>query len=298
MRIGILSFQTRNFENYDTVNQLADRVEANGHEATIIRVAELELRFGSKTEVLLKGEPLPLFDVMIVRPRIVADPAIPITLMRAIEAKGQLLVNGPVPIFATKNKLENLRQLSDAGISVPNTSVINMIEELDTVMVNFLYPVVVKTPFGSHGTGVFIAESERSLRPIIDFHLSRGHYNDPIIIQEFFNEANGSDIRAFVVGNKVVAAMQRTAPKGDFRANYSGGGSIKEITLTPEQEKLAIDATRILGMDYSGVDIINTNSGPVILEVNSNPGFKGIEEATGIDVANEIVKYSIAQVAK
>ncbi|MBT6253835.1 RimK family alpha-L-glutamate ligase [Candidatus Uhrbacteria bacterium] len=298
MRIGILSFQTRNFENYSSVDQLADRITANGHEATIILVAELELQFGSKTEVLLKGKPLPLFDILIVRPRIIADPSIATTYMRALETSGQKLLNGPNPVFFTKNKLETLRRLSDAGIPVPKTSTISKLDELDSVMAGYDFPVVIKTIYGSHGTGVFLAESHESLRPIVDFQINRGQFNDPITIQEYIAEAKNSDLRAFVVDERVVAAMRRTAPNGDFRANYTRGGSIEAVDLTDEQKSVAVAAANALELDYAGVDILEASTGPVVIEVNSNPGFTGIMEATGVDVADEIVKLAIARATK
>ncbi|HJN85079.1 MAG TPA: RimK family alpha-L-glutamate ligase [Patescibacteria group bacterium] len=298
MNIAILSFQTRNFENFNSVDQLAEKVIANGHDATVVRASELELRFGTSTEILLKGEPLPLFDAMIVRPRIIADPSISTTYMRALEAQGQFLVNGTDSVVFTKNKLESLRLLSDAGVPVPKTSALNSHDELDNVMKNFSFPVIVKTVYGALGTGVFYAESMKSLRPIIDFQFNRGPYNDPITIQEFIVEAKNTDIRAFVVGDKVVAAMKRTAPSNDVRANFSRGGTVERHALSPEQEELALIATRTLGMDYAGVDIINSDRGPLVLEVNSNPGFTGIGEATGVDVADSIVKLAIDKAKK
>lgn len=290
MKIGILFFRKeKGSKENDSIDQLVRCVEKNNHEASIINISDIILRFGEKTEIFLNDKPFPIFDCIIYRPKIISDPSIPCTYLRALKNQGQNIINGD---DSTKNKIEKFRLLSDYGVAVPRTSVIYNKNELDNAIKEFEFPIIVKTTYGSCGTGVFYAESFKSLKPIVEFLFKRIPYNDPVTIQEFISEANNSDIRAFVVGDKVVAAMKRTAPHNDVRANFSGGGSVEIYSLSKEEEDIALMATRATCLDYSGVDIILSKRGPLVLEVNSSPGFDGIREATGVDVADKIVQYS------
>jgi ribosomal protein S6--L-glutamate ligase len=154
------------------------------------------------------------------------------------------------------------------------------------------YPVIIKSPFGTHGKGVAIIESRRSLYSALDMVWKYGSAAI-ILIQEYVAESMGSDYRAFVIGDKVVAAMQRIAPEGDFRSNLYLGGDAVSVKLTEQEEKIAIRASKALGLDTSGVDLMRTSSGPIVIEMNACAGMAGIMKATGINVPKELVKFAI-----
>jgi ribosomal protein S6--L-glutamate ligase len=151
------------------------------------------------------------------------------------------------------------------------------------------YPVIVKVPFGTKGKGVFYAPSEEVLRPIADYISVRD--KNPFIVEEFIAEANRSDIRVFVIGGEVIAAMQLDAPAGDVRSNAGGTG--RSVELTDEECTIAIKATATMKLDIAGVDILRSNRGPLVMEVNANPGFKELERVTGIDVAKKIIEFAV-----
>jgi len=200
------------------------------------------------------------------------------------------VINTHSAVHRAKNKIRTLQLLHHYGIPMPKTVVLFGDEILDVVMHEFQYPVVVKSAYGAGGSGVFIAESKRSLKPVVEHFLKRIK-TEPIKIQEYIAESKGKDLRLFVVGKHVVATMQRSAKKGEFRSNFHKGGTVKSIDPTAEEVKMALDASIGLGLDISGVDILRTKKGPVIIEVNSQPGLEGITKATGIDVAKKIIEY-------
>ncbi len=292
MKIAILSFQSKVFQNFSAVDELADRAVRLGHEVEVVVMDDLTFCFDAKKSVLRNGKPLKKYDIMIARPRIIADPSIPATLLHEIEKSGQIFVNGPAALVAAKNKIKSLQILSEKKVAIAKSTIVNGRDQLEHAARTHKFPIVIKTAYGTYGTGVFLAESMSSLRSIVDFIFSRG-FDDPVVLQTYYKEVKGKDIRAFVVGNKVIAAMQRSAKRDEFRANFHQGGDVAEIKLTPAQNKLAIKATRALGLDYAGVDILQTKRGPLVIEVNANPGFEGITAATGVDVASEIVKYAV-----
>lgn len=291
MHMALLVFDQEKEKLLPGSKMLVKKARELAHRVTILRERELYILYDGKRESLFRaGKPVAKFDAVVVRPSFSSDPSIHASLIRQFELQGYLVINTHSAVHRAKNKVRTLQLLHHYGIPMPKTAVLFGESNLDQVMREFRYPVIMKSAYGSGGAGVFIAESRRSLKPVVEHLLKRGK-TEPIKIQEYIAEAKGKDLRLFVVGSHVVAAMQRAAKKGEFRSNFHQGGSVKGIVPTPEEVKMAVDASRGVGLDISGVDILRTKKGPVIIEVNSQPGLEGISEATGVDVARKIVEY-------
>jgi ribosomal protein S6--L-glutamate ligase len=298
MHIALLVFEQEKKTLLPGSKMFMKKARAMGHRVSVLREQELYILYdGHRDSLFRAGKPLRSYDVIVVRPSFSSDPSIHASLIRQFELQGYLVINPHAAVHRAKNKIRTLQLLHHYQIPMPKTVVLFGEGNLEAVMNEFRYPVVVKSAYGSGGSGVFIAESKRSLRPVVE-HLLKRSKNEPIKIQEYIAEAKGKDLRLFVVGMRVVATMQRTAKKGEFRSNFHQGGSVKGITPTDEEVKMALDASRGLGLDVSGVDILRTKKGPVIIEVNSQPGLEGISKATGVDVAQKIVEYVERRVAK
>src|SRR5690606_29142049 len=197
-------------------------------------------------------------------------------------------LNESVAIGRSRDKLRSMQLLARKGLGLPITTFAH-----DTANTDELIelcggpPVIIKLLDGTHGTRVVLGETRRSAKSVIEAF--RGAKVN-ILVQEFIKEAGGTDIRALVVGEKVIAAMQRTGPEGEFRSNLHRGGSAKSIKITPEERSTAVRAAKAMGLNVAGVDLLRSNHGPVIMEVNSSPGLEGVETATGIDVAGKLIE--------
>lgn len=270
---------------------IVKEAQARGHEVTMLYAKYVGLVFGNGKTITYRGQLLSAedFDLILVRPGFTKDPSAPSSIIKQFQLAGFPVVNGYIGVFRTKNKIRTLQLLNHFGLPVPKTHVVAEPEFLADVTKDFTFPVIIKTIFGTHGTGVFIAESMRSLSPIVEYLTKREH--GPVKVQEYIEEAKGKDLRIFVCGKRVVAAMERSAKDGEFRANFHKGGSVLEAVLSPEEKDLAIKATSTLGLDIAGVDILRTKKGPKIIEVNSNPGIEGISKASGINVASKLVDF-------
>ncbi|NQV90044.1 RimK family alpha-L-glutamate ligase [Candidatus Uhrbacteria bacterium] len=292
MHIAILVFEQEKKELLPGSKMLMDKAHLMKHEVTILRENELYILYdGQRESLFLAGKPLEKFDAVIVRPSFTSDPSIHASLIRQFELQGYLVINTHSGVHRAKNKVRTLQLLHHYGIPMPKTVVLFGEGNLDEVMHEFKYPVIVKSAYGAGGSGVFIAESKRSLKPVVE-HLLKRSKVEPIKIQEYIAESKGKDLRLFIVGKKVVATMQRSAKKGEFRSNFHKGGSVKGVQPTKQEEEMALAASIGLGLDISGVDILRTKKGPVIIEVNSQPGLEGISLATGVDVAKKIIEYT------
>jgi len=265
----------------------------------VICERDLQIRFNGKTKILHRGYPLPKYDAIFVRPLFNHDPSIHSAVIRQFELNGRLVINGYLGVHRAKNKIRTLQLLAHHNLPMPKTTLLFDEEHLKVTLKDFKFPVVVKAAYGSGGSGIFICETQRAVAPVVEHLLKDNNTsNDPIKIQEYISEAKGKDLRLFVVGKKVVATMERKAKKGEFRANFHKGGSVKGITPTKKEERLAIAAAREMGLNLAGVDILRSKTGPLILEVNSAPGLEGITLATGVDIAGEVVKYIEQKVKK
>ena len=285
MRIAILS---RNPKLYST-RRLKEAGEAKGHEVDIIDTMHCYMDItSSNPQVRYKGEALPEYDAVI--PRIGASVTFYGTaVVRQFEMMGTYSINESVAISRSRDKLRSLQLLSRKGIGMPRTGFANHPDRVDDLIKNVGgAPVVIKLLEGTQGIGVVLAETKKSAEAIIEAFMG---LNASILIQEFIKEAGGSDIRCFVVGDKVIAAMERHAAPGEFRSNLHRGGSASLAKLSAAERKTAVAAARTMGLNMCGVDILRSNNGPVVMEVNSSPGLEGIEAATKKDVAGMIIDF-------
>ncbi len=299
MKIGILSYYPGNKRPSIEETRLLKSAREMGHKARIIRVSNCQLVFdGVMPYVLLDEKKFPHFDLVIPRVHVLKSVDLHTSILHQLELMGIPTVNSAVSISHAKNKLYTMQILSHHSIAIPRTMVIRSQKYLDGAIKDVGgFPVIVKTPFGSYGSGVVIAESKRSLVSALDALWSAYNINI-VLIQQYIRESKGRDIRVFVTGGKVVATMMRAASRGEFRSNIELGGNGEPVEITPEEADLAIRATEILGLEVSGVDLVRSKRGPLILEVNANPGFKKLEEVTGVNVARAIIEYAVSKVEK
>lgn len=234
------------------------------------------------------GELLEGFDAIIPRIR----PALTFygtAVVRQFEMMGVYCLNESVAISRSRDKLRTLQLLSRKGIDMPVTAFAHSPEDTkDMIRMVGGAPLVIKLLEGTQGIGVVLAETGKAAESVVSAFKS---LKAEILIQEFIKESQGRDIRCFVIGDKVIGSMERRAQEGEFRANVHLGGKVYPVDITPEEKKLAIKASKVLGLRCAGVDIIRSKTGPKVLEINSSPGLEGIEEATKKDIAGEIIKY-------
>jgi ribosomal protein S6--L-glutamate ligase len=285
MRIVILSRQ----ESLYSTKALVQAGRRRGHQVDVLDTLQFDIRVSRRNpELFYQGEPVGPVDAVI--PRIGASITFfGLAVVRQFEMMGVYCVNESQAIARSRDKLRCLQILSRHDIGLPPTvytrqgeHVASCIDHVDGP------PVVVKLLEGTQGIGVVLAESTPAASSVIEaFH----GLDQNILIQQFIREANGSDIRALVVGRKVVAAMKRTAVSGEFRSNIHRGGTARKVKLPAEYRKTALAAARVLGLRVAGVDLIESREGPMVMEVNSSPGLEGIEKATGVDVAEAIIEH-------
>jgi ribosomal protein S6--L-glutamate ligase len=210
-------------------------------------------------------------------------------VLRQFEVGGVYAINESIAITRSRDKLRAHQLLARKGVGMPITSYANSAEATED-LIDFVGgpPLVVKVLESTHGQGVVLAETRKAAESLITaFRGLKANF----LVQEFIKESAGTDIRAFVVGDKVIGAMQRSGVEGEYRSNLHRGGSAVKIKLRPEERKLAVRAAKVMGLDVAGVDIVRSGHGPLVLEVNSSPGLRGIEAATGIDIADAIIDY-------
>lgn len=298
MQIGLLHFKpggkitSRKLPN--DIKMLKDEVKNLGAIPKIIREDKCQIYFPrSKPKILYGGKPLPKLDVIIPRVSVLGNVALRSTVLQQIEMLNIPLLQRYKSVVRSKNKLRTLQLLTNKNIPVPRTIVVQRFEYLDTAIKKVgSFPIIIKTPFGSLGRGVAIVESRRALHSAFDLLLTSREFSS-LLIQEYVEEAQGKDLRIFVLGGKVIASMERTADAGDFRSNLALGGVGENTKLTKEEVQIALDAAKELKLHFAGVDLLRSKHGPVVMEVNCNPGLEGITETTGVNVAQKIVKYAI-----
>ncbi len=285
MKIAILS---RNQELYST-NRLVESAKELGHEVKVIDPLRCYMNITShKPSIHFKGVPLEGYNAII--PRIGASITFYGTaVVRQFEMMGVYSLNESVAITRSRDKLRSLQLLARKGIGLPVTGFAHSTMYTKD-LINLVHgaPLVIKLLEGTQGIGVVLAETPNAAESVIEAF--RG-LNTNILVQEFIKEAEARDIRCFVVGNKVIAAMMRVGKEGDFRSNIHRGGTVQKVKITPEERSTAVRAAKIMGLNVAGVDILRANHGPVVMEVNSSPGMRGIETATGIDVAKMIIEF-------
>jgi ribosomal protein S6--L-glutamate ligase len=285
MKIAILS---RDASLYST-DRLKAAAEARGHETKVIDYLRCYLNITSRRPtVLFQGRELEGFDAVI--PRIGATHTFYGTaVVRQFELMGTFAANESQAITRSRDKLRSLQLLSRSGIGLPVTAFAHSTKDIDGLLETVGgAPVIIKLLEGTQGVGVVLAETKKAAESVI---AAFRQLDANILVQEYIKEAGGNDIRCLVVGNRVVAAIERRSAPGEFRSNLHRGGEAVKVKLTPEERGIAVRAARALGLNVSGVDILRSNHGPVVMEVNSSPGLEGVEAATGVDVAGKIIDF-------
>jgi len=285
MRIAILS---RNKKLYST-KRLVEAAEQRGHEAMVVDTLRCYMNITSHRPSLhYRGEALPPFDAVI--PRIGASITFYGTaVLRQFEMMGVFPLNESVAVTRARDKLRSIQLLARKGVGLPVTGFAHSPGDIpDLISMVGGAPLVIKLLEGTQGIGVVLAETNQAAESVIEAFIG---LKANIMVQEYIKESGGADIRCLVVDGKVVAAMKRQAKPGEFRSNLHRGGTAKLIKITPEERSTAVRAAKIMGLNVAGVDILRSNHGPLVMEVNSSPGLEGIETATGKDIASMIIEF-------
>ncbi len=286
MRIVILSRHSRLY----STRRLVEAGRKRGHEVVIADALKCYMNINShKPEIHYKeGYILEKFDAVI--PRIGASITFYGTaVLRQFEMQGTYAVNQSLGITRARDKLRAHQLLSRKGIGMPITGFAHSPQNSkDLIKMVGGAPLVIKLLEGTQGVGVVLAETVKAASSLIEAFRGLDAF---FLVQEYIKESNGADIRCFVIGDKVVAAMERQSSSNDFRSNIHRGGTAKVVKITPQERKTAVQAAKIVGLNIAGVDIVRSKRGPLVLEVNSSPGLKGIEGASGLDIAEMIIKY-------
>lgn len=285
MRIAVLSKAAKCYSTLRIVEEITHR----GHKACVLNYSKCTCVVeNGKSKVLLDDDVLENIDAII--PRIGSSHTnYGAAIIRQFESLKVFSTLSSIALVRSRDKLRSLQILAKHGVDIPKTAyannpngVRNLVKKMGGA------PLIIKVLEGTQGTGVMLAESDRTAISIIQAFQNVEH---DIIVQQFITEAKGNDIRAFVINGSVVGAILRKGAEGEFRSNLHQGGSAHIIELDECEKKLAVNAAAALGLNIAGVDIIQSNSGPKVIEVNSSPGLEGIEKATGINIAGKIIEY-------
>ena len=285
MKIFILS---RNSNLYST-SRIVEAGRERGHMVRVIDYMRCFMNItAKKPTVYYGGESLQKADAII--PRIGASNTFYGTaVVRQFETMNCFCVNPSISISNSRDKLRSMQILAEAGINMPVTGFASHTKDIEGVIESVgSTPLVMKLLQGTQGQGIVLAETRKAAESVMS---AFRQLDADIMVQEYIEESSGTDIRAFVIGNRVVAAMKRVAPEGEFRSNLHRGAHVEKITLTSEENQVAIRAAKILGLTIAGVDLMRSKRGPLILEVNSSPGLQGIESCTKKDVASQMITF-------
>ena len=285
MNIFILS---RNKNLYST-SRLVEAGNKLGHNVRVVDYMRCYMNITSrKPTIFYGGESLGKVDAVI--PRIGASNTFYGTaVVKQFEMMDSYCVNTSDAIANSRDKLRSLQILAEAGINMPITGFASHTKDIEGVIESVgSTPLIMKLLQGTQGQGIVLAETRKAAESVMS---AFRQLDADIMVQEFIKESGGTDIRAFVVGDEVVASMKRIAPEGEFRSNVHRGGTTEKVQLTSEEENIAVNASRILGLSIAGVDLMRSNRGPLILEVNSSPGLQGIESCSEVDVAKKIISH-------
>ena len=285
LRIGILSLEPTNYSNL----KIIEAAEENGHFCEILNTKRCYLNIESdKPEVHYDGKVLPHYDAII--PRI--GPSITkygMAVVRQFEAMGTFCLNSSTSIGTSRDKLAAHQALAFNRIPMPDTAFSYSPRDTENIIdLTAGAPLVVKLLESSQGKGVILAETKKAASSVISAFQK---LNAPFIVQNFVKDSNGCDLRLFVIGGKVIASMMRSASDDDFRSNLHAGGKASKVKITQNERKIAMQATKAMGLNIAGVDILRSSEGPKVLEVNSSPGLQGIETVNNINVASMIIDY-------
>jgi len=287
MKIAILSNGPGNY----STKRLKEEAKLRGHEVTVVKYKECYASIEQNNPtVSYEGQDLSKFDAII--PRIASYMTkYGTAIVRQLEMQGVYTTSSSIAISRSRDKLRSLQLLAKSGIGIPKTVVSRNTTDIDDLL-NHLggMPVIIKLARGTHGNGVVLAETKKAAKSVLQAFYLTNDDGTNILLQEFIEESAGTDIRAFVVGSRVVASMKRQSLDDDFRSNLHKGGEGTIVKLTDEEKKIAVKAAKAMGLNIAGVDLMRSSRGPLILEVNASPGF-GIEKVTGRNVAGAIIEY-------
>ena len=284
MKLGILSQDIRLY----STSRLYESAKNRGHDTEVISYLRCYMNIAkAKPRIFFQGRQMN-FDVVI--PRIAATWTFyGAAVVRQFELMGALSANSSASISRSRDKLRALQLIGNSGVEMPVTGYVHLSRDIESVLNTVGQPpYVIKLLEGTQGRGVVLTETMDAAISAIE---TMKKIDANILIQEFISESKGEDIRAIVVGDKVVASMKRKAKPGEFRSNVHLGGSVENYELNDLEKENAVKAAKVLGLSVAGVDLIQSNRGPLVLEVNSSPGLEGIEKASGIDVADKIIEY-------
>lgn len=285
MRIAILS----RTETLYSTQRIKEAAQKRGHEVKVLDFLNCYMDISANEQsIYYQGQKLGQFDAII--PRVGTNRTFyGAAVIRQFETMGVYTINPSIAVTRSRDKLRSLQLLARQNIGMPRTSFASNPAEIDSLIASVGGPpVVIKLLEGTQGVGVVLAETKKAAESVIQAFMS---LSANIILQEFIEEAGGSDIRCFVVGDEVVGAMKRTAPEGEFRSNVHRGGSVEVVELNDNEKETAIKAVKAMGLGLGGVDLLRSSRGPLIMEVNSSPGLEGIEKATQKDIAGCIIEY-------
>lgn len=286
MKIAILSNGPGNY----STKRLVEEAKKHGHTTEVIKYKNCYLSLDDKhPDVYYDGEKLSKYDAII--PRISNSMTrYGCAVVRQFEMQGAYTVSSSVAITRSRDKLRAAQILAKYDVDTPKTLVSRNTSDIDDLLEQIGLPVIIKLARGTHGNGVILADTRKAAKSALQAFYLYNEDGTNILLQEYIKESAGMDIRAFVVGNQVVASMKRASLDDDFRSNLHQGGEGTPVKLTPLEKKTALKAARAMGLHICGVDLMRSERGPLVLEVNASPGF-GIEKVTGRDVASKIIEY-------
>ncbi|MGM3174204.1 30S ribosomal protein S6--L-glutamate ligase [Dickeya lacustris] len=285
MKIAILSQDGSLY----SCKRLCEAAQARQHSIDVINPLSCYMNINSAApSVHYRGQQLAHYDAVI--PRIGSSITFYGTaVLRQFEMLGSFVLNNAIAVIRARDKLHSLQLLARQGIDLPITGFAHSPDETaDLIKMVGGAPLVVKLVEGTQGIGVVLAETQQAAESVIDAF--RG-LNAHILVQEYISEAHGKDLRCLVIGERVVAAIERQAKPGDFRSNLHRGGSANRVRITPQERAIAVKAAKTLGLSVAGVDILRSARGPLVMEVNASPGLEGIETTTGLDIAGMMIEY-------
>ena len=286
MKIAILSNGNANY----STKRLVEEAEKRGHKVKVIKYKNCYLSLDDKhPEVFYHGKKVEGWDAIL--PRISNNMTrYGCAIVRQFEMQGVWTASSSIAITRARDKLRSAQILTKAGVDTPKTLVSRNTADIDDLLDQIGLPVIIKLATGTHGNGVVLADTKKAAKSALQAFYLYNEDGTNILLQEYVKESAGTDIRAFVVGNRVVASMKRQSLDDDFRSNLHKGGEGTAIKLTPDERRMAVRAAKAMGLHIAGVDIMRSTRGPLVLEVNASPGF-GIERITGRDVASKIIEY-------
>lgn len=286
MKIAILANGNANY----STKRLVEEAEKHGHQVKVIKYKKCYLSLNKKhPDVFYHGKKVQGFDAIL--PRIANYMTrYGCAIVRQFEMQGLYSTASSIAITRTRDKLRAIQILTKHGIETPKTLVSRNTTDIDDLLNQLDLPVIIKLATGTHGNGVVLAETKKAAKSALQAFYLYNEDGTNILLQEYIKESAGTDIRAFVVGSRIVASMKRQSLTDDFRSNLHKGGEGVTVKLTHEERKIAITATKAMGLHIAGVDFMRSNRGPLVLEVNASPGF-GIEKVTGRNVSEKIIEY-------